>query len=361
MKLREITLDDYKSVCAVQKRNGISNKTFSEWKHLLVGHPFVGQLDGVSIGWVLENDKGEIVGSNTNVPMLYEFNGKFLRVANASSWVVDENYRGYSIKLGMAWVNQKNVDLLLDISAIEPVAKLLVARKFLPLPASWYTRSLLWILDYPVFTGSVFRKKQIETPFYINYILGTLIRSTDYIFGKNRTPSMSNRFDIDETTVFDKNFDDLWEKLRKTKNRLLLCRDAKSLTWRHKSLKEKGKLCIITAFQNGILKGYAILWEYSRDHLGLRGFQVADLQAENDDPMCIETLILHSLQAARSRGMHVLEATGFNQIKRKILEQLNPHKLPGYLMPYYYRVANPELAMLLGNESCWDPTISDGF
>lgn len=361
MKLREFSLKDYKSICDVQERNGLSSKPFSEWRHLLHEHPFRNQLTGIPIGWVLENDKGEIIGANTNVPMLYEFNGKLIRVANASSWAVDENFRGYSIKLGMAWVNQKNVDLLIDISAIESVARLLVARKFQPLPSPWYTQSLLWILDYPTFICAVFRKKQIKTPFSINYLAGNLIRSADYIRRKNKIPSKSSMFVIHETTEFDEKFDEFWERLRKTKNRLLLLRDAKSLHWRHKSLKDQDKLCIITALQDGRLKGYAILWEFSREHLGLRGFQVADLQAENDDPLCIESLLFHSLLATRSRGLHILEVTGLNRHKRKTLEKLNPYKLPSYLMPYYYRATDSGLSEILRNESCWDPTISDGF
>ena len=361
MKLRETTLSDFRGICEVQKRNNLSTTSYNEWKHLLTEHPFKDKLLEIPIGWVLENENGEIIGTNTNVPMMYEFNGKLLKVGNASSWAVDEKYRGYSIKLGMAWMKQSNVDLLLDTSAIEPVAKLLLARKFHPLPIKWYVQPLFWIINYPAFIGAVLKKKSINISSVFQYPIGYFVFLLDIIrkiFSNNRK---NNYYDVLETKNFDIAFDELWMKLRKTNNRLLLLRDRKSLEWRHKSMFDKGKLCIIKAQHDGKLRGYAILWEFHRKHLGLRGFQIADLQALNDDPVCIKSLILGAIDAAKSRQLHIVEVAGFNRNKRDALEELKPFKLPSYMMPYYFKATDPALFKLLSNQDCWDPCLSDGF
>jgi hypothetical protein len=59
------------------------------------------------IGWVLEAENGEIVGSIGNLPLVYRFRGRELRVGSPIGWAVDPRYRGYSLLILDQFLKQK--------------------------------------------------------------------------------------------------------------------------------------------------------------------------------------------------------------------------------------------------------------
>src|SRR5207248_4247565 len=74
--LRQACFDDYEQIAALEARNGLQPKTHEEWRHLWRNNP--AYRDGWPIGWVLENQMGDLVGSLGNIPLLCEFQGKTL-------------------------------------------------------------------------------------------------------------------------------------------------------------------------------------------------------------------------------------------------------------------------------------------
>src|ERR1044071_1981989 len=96
--IREAEFQDYGQISALHVRNGLATRFREDWMALWTGNPaYNTSRQHCPIGWVLENDKGEIVGSIGNIPLTYHFRRRELRAAAPCSWVVDPPYRGYSM------------------------------------------------------------------------------------------------------------------------------------------------------------------------------------------------------------------------------------------------------------------------
>ena len=128
MKVRTANYSDLEEIKDLCNRNGLKvNKINSEvWKDL----PRIEKFQDTHIGWVLETEEEKIVGVILNLFTNYTLNEKIYKAAIVSSWAVDEKYRKDSLKLFYRWLNQKNVDLLVDNRRSERSAKLLKSYKF---------------------------------------------------------------------------------------------------------------------------------------------------------------------------------------------------------------------------------------
>src|SRR5438094_10344954 len=86
LKLRAASFKDYQQIALLESRYGLGtlrSKSYERWVHLWQGNPPYRELQaGWSIGWVLEDGNGQIVGSMANIPLLYELQGR--RIVAAS-------------------------------------------------------------------------------------------------------------------------------------------------------------------------------------------------------------------------------------------------------------------------------------
>src|SRR5437899_4791557 len=115
LKSRETSFDDYPQIAALQIRNGLATRSYEDWVALWKCNPVYKQRQGQwPIGWILETEEGEIVGSIGNIPLAYYFRGRELSGAAACAWVVDAPYRGYSMSLLSRLTGQKDVDLVVS-------------------------------------------------------------------------------------------------------------------------------------------------------------------------------------------------------------------------------------------------------
>ena len=75
----------------------------------------------------MESDNKKIVGVLLNFFMNYKLNEKNYKAAIGSSWAVDGEYRKGGFALFDRWINQKKIDLIIDGTATERLAKILTA------------------------------------------------------------------------------------------------------------------------------------------------------------------------------------------------------------------------------------------
>src|SRR5262245_22421281 len=91
-RLRAARFQDYQQIALLEARHGLgtlAEKSYERWMHLWKGNPaYRERQSDWTIGWVLEAENGRIVGSMTNVPLLYEFQGKRVLAASGRSWAV---------------------------------------------------------------------------------------------------------------------------------------------------------------------------------------------------------------------------------------------------------------------------------
>ena len=86
---RQAAFEDYRQIAALHIRNGLPVRSLEDWMALWKSNPVYRQFEGRwPIGWVLETDVGDIVGSISNIPLAYQFRGANcarLRLAPGSS------------------------------------------------------------------------------------------------------------------------------------------------------------------------------------------------------------------------------------------------------------------------------------
>src|SRR5512138_1378387 len=74
--LREATIEDYSEIPALHARNGLATMSAAEWQNFWKTNPAYRHANRWPIGWVLETPGAGIVGSITNFPCVYHFQGQ---------------------------------------------------------------------------------------------------------------------------------------------------------------------------------------------------------------------------------------------------------------------------------------------
>ena len=356
--IREATWDDFEAICQVKLRNGLMPGDRSYWARLWNENPF--RFDHpVPLGWVLENQDQGIVGTFSNIPRLYCLNGEPVRAAIPSAWAVDRPFRFAASDPAEKYLSQRNIDLFITTTASPRTEARLKELGCIEIPGPSCAQMLFWITNYARFAGAFLRKLKTPSLPGITHAAGFTLYLSDLI----RRPKC--RFQQKEVCLlpdFDERFDLLWSVLSRRRNRLMAVRTREALNWQFRPSLESGELFIFGVMEGDSLSGYLIMRKYDHEQYGLRRFRVVDLQAIDDEPNTLLSLMSAALEHAARSGADVVEAMGFNKSKHDLLEQLNPHHrtLPSF--PYLYKVSaeSPMLKDALQNADAWDPSPLDG-
>ena len=334
-------------------RNGLRRPTPEQWAYLWNANPHRGALSGIPLGWVLEHDTDGVVGTFRNIPFLYEWNERPIKVAVASAWAVDPVHRHQSLRLAMEYFKQPLVDLLLNTTAVEETSgKAFLKFRAARVPQPAYTTRLLWITGYVGFAANLLRARRIPAASVLQYPAASGAKLVDLV----RYRRFRSRESVATVDTFDARFDRFWRAMRQRRERLHAVRDAATLTWRFAL--ERQQPTIVAVPRGDALAGYAVL--VRRDQGDLLRFEVADLQALDDDPGVLRAAIGGALGAAARQGVHLVALTGFSGAKRHALSALRPHvkTVPGW--PLYYKAIDGALEERLRSADAWDLSLYDG-
>ena len=350
MRLRELRLNDYAEVVALLDRNGLRKPTPDQWEYLGSASPHRHQLAGMPAGWLLEHDPDGVVGTFRNIPFLYEWNRRSIRIAIASAWAVDAAHRHHSLMLATQYFKQANVDVLLNTTAVaETSGKAFLAFRAQRVPQATYTARLLWITEYRGFASHLVRERRL--PMALKYPAAFAAWAADVPRRRGGGPEQVRAIDS-----FDARFDRFWAVQRDRRDRLQAVRDAATLTWRFAL--ERVPPLIAALERNSELAAYAVL--VRRDQGELRRFEVADLQAFGDEPALVRAMMAGALGLAREQGIHLVALSGHHDAKRQALRTLGPYvkTTPGW--PLYYKAVDASLAEPLQSSAAWDLSLYDG-
>jgi hypothetical protein len=353
MRLRELRIDDYDGTAAVLVRNGLRRPTREQWAYLWNANPHRDRLAGIAAGWVLEDDAG-IVGTFRNIPFLYEWNERPIRVVVASAWAVDPAHRHQSLRLAIEYFKQPNADILLNTTAVEETSgKAFLKFRAERVPQPSYTTRFLWITGYIGFAANLLHERRVPAAAILQYAAASGVKMADVVRG-----GFPRRYRDRVVTVdaFDARFDRFWSALRQRRNRLRAVRDAATLAWRFAL--EREPPTIVALLGGDSLAGYAVL--VHRNQRELRRFEVADLQTLDDDCESVAALMNGALQEAARQGVHLVAMSGHSAAKREALRALTPHvkATPGW--PLYYKAVDSALEEPLRSPDAWDLSLYDG-
>jgi hypothetical protein len=356
-RLRQACFDDYEQIASLESRNGFQPKKREEWHHLWSNNP--AYRDGWPIGWVLENQTGDLVGSLGNIPLLCEFQGKSLITVTGHAWAVDAPYRSYSLLLTSQFFKQKSVDLLVNttVGAQASSAHTVFGAARVPVPG--WDESLFWITHYQGFAESLLATKCVPLRTAISYPAAFALFVKDVIPHRHR---QADRFgEVVVCSDFDERFDAFWQCLKSMHSHLLLMdRSRRVLQWHYHYALVQKDLWIFTANRGSQLVAYAIFYRQDRPEYGLKRMRLADFQSLEAESEWLSPMLELALQKCRQEGLHMLEIIGLSVEKQRIVSRFAPYKrkLPSWM--YFYKPKRNDLEHDLKNPMVWDPCCYDG-
>jgi hypothetical protein len=363
-RLRGLSLEDYPRVAALKSQYGLGLQSYDQWSHIWLGNPAYHQLrKNWPIGWVLENEKGEIVGSHENIPLLYEFRKKRIVAAAGRGMVTDARYRGYALWLLAAFFDQKNADLCIDTTAGDQTAADNEAVGALRVPVGAWDRNVFWITNYHA-SLSIWLKRKMAKKLWP--LVGPLCYPlTAALFLKDTRARLAlrrlqNGLVLEHCTAFGDRFDEFWEDLRRENPDLLLAvRTREVLQWHFAHVLLQNRLWMWTITRGLRMAAYAIFMKTENPQSGFTRVSLVDFQALRGDAALLLPMLCAALERCRSERVHFLHNAGLSFEESRI-NSLAPYKLRGSWWTYYYKARDKGLAEILTNPGVWAPSLYDG-
>jgi hypothetical protein len=358
--VRETRLQDFDQIAGLQRRYGLAVKPREDWLALWADNPvYKAQAGRWPLGWVLEAEGGRIVGSIGNIPLSYRLNGRELLAATACSWVVEPQYRGYSMLIYFRFLRQADVDLSVCTTVSASAEPVLRGFHFSRVPVGDWQRSGFWITGYGGLIRTALRRKSVPLTSVFSFPISALLSF------RNKPRPSALRFngsspEIELCAGFDNRFDEFWEELAFMNRRILLAvRNRETLSW-HFRASSRRKVHIMTACRGSRLIGYAIFDRADNVELGLNRVRLIDFQAVHNPEILLPLVIQQMLRTCREENIHALEITGqwLDRFSESPIVPPYRRTLPSWT--YYYKANGSELSVALRAPAVWAPSTFDG-
>jgi len=354
--IREASLHDHPGITDLQARYGLGTKSYDDWAHLWTGNPAYAEVKkNWPMGWVLEDASRRIVGYMGNIPLFYEYQLKRHIVSTGYSWVVDQEFRNYSMWL-LDTLFRQPVDLFLNTTAGVQAFPAFKVYGPVQVPAGEWDRCAFRITNYRAFAESALRLRQIAAPWLLSWGAAPALYCADRL--KRSTSSPPQEFD--PLDGFDFRFDIFWEELKASSSDVLLAdRSAAVLNWHFGPAMARGQVWAVVHAPCGRLKAYGIFVRQDNPEIGLTRIRLADFQALDGGDALRVPMIEWAAERCRRERIQMLEVMGYQAEDRPLAALLPRHRtLPSW--QYYYLARDTELALQLSNARAWRPYAYDG-
>ena len=357
-KIRQAEFADYEKIITLKKKYDFAIKSFEEWENRWRHNPAMS--GNWTMGWVLEDNNKKIVGYLGNIPMDYICGNKKLLAAAMSDFVVDKEFRNYSIMLLKKYFTQEIPDFFITTTASHDGEKVYAAFKAERIPVHATDVALFWIINHKQFSKSICRKKNLPYPNYLYFPFYFAFMLLDIINGHICLPHKGTS-EVQVVHEFDYRFDEFWTAYRnKYNSRLLFVRDRMHLDWHFKQAGKRKNLWIFIIEHDRKIQSYAIFLRQTAEKIGLERVRLIDYCSLKNEQSSFQKIITAAISLFRESGLHMIESIGFNESTRSAIEQSNPHKRSLLSWPFYYKSNRRELDNLLSDPNKWNPNYIDG-
>lgn len=357
-RLRAARFDDYEQIVRLEAKLSAEAPSVDDWRLLWQGSPLWPQIEKTwPIGWVLETDGGEIVGSIGNIPLGYHFQGEYLIATTGRGWVVAPQYRGFALWLLDERFNQPLVDLFMD-TTISPLALDAFNEFSHRVPAGDWGTVAYYVTGHRAFAKRALQKLNVPLASACAPVAGAALHLKEIIFGK-ALPKARASFAIEEADRFDSRFDSLWrELLRQNPDTLLGARDAATLTWHFSVAIRRRRVWIFTASRNRQLIAYC-LFKRQDTSKEIPRMRLVDYQNIDPEFDLLGDFLAVALRRCIVERVGVLDKPGVGLTKMRIFDEYAAYRAK-QTWPFFYRAVDPGLAAQLCQPKFWDPSAYDG-
>lgn len=358
-RLREASFEDHERIASLESRYDLVPKSYAEWSHLWLGNPLYRELQaGWSIGWVLEDETHQIVGSMGNIPLPYEFEGRRILVASGRAWVAEPAYRTASLLLLDHVINQRGVDLYLNNTVSATSAAAVTTLECTPVPAGRWDESVFWITHYQRFCEVYLTGNNWRFARPLSYPLSAAVCLRDWLKTKALRPG---DVEVRACSGFDERFDDFWADSKRDNPHLLLAvRTREMLEWHYKYALLNGRLWIAAVVDGRRLVAYATFARKDDPRWGVKRVRLVDFQSLAGGTALLPPVLAWAVSKCHDEGIHSLEVVGRWLDKGEVLETVAPYRKKLPCWKFVYRASDARLAEGLSNPRAWAPSLFDG-
>jgi hypothetical protein len=357
--LRAARFADYEQIARLQSRYGLHIDTYEEWSHLWLANPTYREVQSAwSIGWVLEDEAGRIVGCVENIPLAYELGGTKVLAATGRAWAADPEYRSAALLLLDRVINQPAVDLYLNNTFTENSAPAVSVFECTRVPVGAWDRSAFWITNRRRFAEAFLAFKRYRLAKLLSYP----VSATAWLVELARQGrARAGDVEVEGCPAFDERFDGFWEALRDRRpNMLLAVRTREMLAWHYRPLLSSRRLWIATVVNGPRLAAYAVFDRWDRLRIGLKRVRLVDFQSLDGTTDLLWPLLSWAIRRCKAEGIHMLESVGRWLGTGEPLDEIAPYQRTLPVWTFVYRANDPELSGRLRDPHAWDPSLYDG-
>ncbi|NMO92803.1 hypothetical protein [Actinomycetospora sp. TBRC 11914] len=358
-ELRPATFDDFPAMHRLESRFLTNIFTPDQRRALFEENPLWPRLaDRWTVGWVLEDGDGSIVGAVTNVPSPYVLHGEEKIAGNGLAWAVTEEHRGYAALLMDEYFEQDEADFVIS-SNVGVGATTIWQAYGTRVPRGDWARAAYVVTNRRSFTREVLAMKGIPLAGALA-VPGAAGLAVKEGFTSRKLAPAPEGFEVVKGRGFDDRFDAFWEELRAQQPDVLLAvRDRATLEWHYGIPLRAGRLWVYTAEQGGRIRAFCVVREYTRPS-GMRSMKIVDFQSVEPSVDLLPGLARAA--AARCAGARIgmLEHNGCDIPKMAGFDEVAPYRITKAAWSFYYRTTDPDLADTLAHPDVWDPSEYDG-
>lgn len=361
-KIREARFTDYPQIASLLRRNGLDARSYDDWMALWHDNPAL--APGAArwpIGWVLEDERGEVTGAIGNIPTLYRLGNRTLRAAIACDWAVDPAFRAHSLLLLSRLTQQKQADLLM-CTTVSPQSE----PAFRPLgwtrvPRGTWNSVPFWITNFRGFSRVALRTKHVPLPGPLSYPAAAALYCREKLRGAAPLRNDVLAWEIEPLAEFDSRFDAFWEELRARQGEVLAAsRTTETLAWHFRRLLRERRGWLLSASRGGKLVAYAVFDRKDNTETGLRRVRAIDLQCLPGFDAAGRCAFEWMLRKCRHDGVAVVENLG-DWLGFTSTNALRPtYRRAQAAWCFYYKPVAMGLAEPLKDPRAWHVSAFDG-
>ncbi|HEY0811940.1 MAG TPA: hypothetical protein VGE11_01560 [Pseudonocardia sp.] len=357
--LREARFEDYPQIYRLESTFFDDSLPPAERQSLFVDNPLWPRLrDTWPIGWVLENADGQIVGSVNNIPSSYQFAGEELICGNGHCWAVLDGYRGYATMLMDEYFSQVGPDLLISSKVGADAAPIWSAYAHRVPVGDWSTAAYT-ITHYASFARAALARKGVPLARALALPAAAALRLKDAVAAK-ALPDGPRDVEFREVDGFDARFDAFWHELvAQDPNRLTGVRDAATLRWHYGIPLRRGRVWVVAALRDGLLRGYCVLKKHHRPP-DVSSMKIVDFQTLEPGSDLLAGLLKPALRRSAAENCSFIEHHGVGLPKLASFEAIAPYRAPKPSWSFFYYTDNAALEGRLADPDVWDPSEYDG-
>ena len=274
MIIRKTNFNDYKKIKFIVKKNNNDIPPFNSWKNIWSKNP--NYKIKKPIADILLNNN-QLCGYHSIIPKKLIYKSKRYKILVSSNWVVNKEYRKFSMQLLNKFFNM-NADIYLTTTANREVANI-----WKTFGATTVMPALTNLVIYKILSpyniiNSFFKKKKKYAPKFIIKLLSYFFKI--YLHTKSHINEKSN------IKLYNINIDDLYlEKFNKEFEKKIQGsiekRSSNNLKWYLNLIKYDKKIFIKQIKINNIPIGYVVIIGKNEKKINLKRAFVAEIKIKN--------------------------------------------------------------------------------